>query len=307
MNQQRTLTWYTPFCSGGLCDRLLGMITSYCIAKELGRKFLIKWDQNDMSSIFTINPEHNYYTYNYSLNPVILNNRESMVYFENQIVEIVWKNFPNVLIWSNLNLFQYFCKSRPHINYEKTILESISTIFTRFFIPVDHVKKSLRTDLETVTGIHIRTQDNQLNNPELQYRQTPYITDILIRCKKHIEDNEGEKTIFLASDCVLVNDIAKNIFGTNYILLYNEGPKIHSGQEQKFLNDDGLKHVLIDLLSLRDCKKLYIGWNTNFSRMGVLLKPEKKFYTYEHPNQPKNTVSCTMLELLNYFSNGWRM
>ena len=45
-------------CSGGLCDRILGIASNLCIANALNRKLLIRWDHTDISNGFTINHEY---------------------------------------------------------------------------------------------------------------------------------------------------------------------------------------------------------------------------------------------------------
>jgi len=62
--------------------------------------------------------------------------------------------------------------------------------------------------------------------------------------------------------------------------------------------------VFKDLMSLSVCKSLYIGWNSNFSRVGALLGPERDFYVYEYPER-SGVVKCDLLEIANYFSNPW--
>lgn len=297
----KTLIWWVPFCAGGLCDRLLGMITTYSIAEALGRKFLIKWDQNDLSAVLTINPEYNYYTYNVPYSDISLSNYESMTYFETTNLEEAWKDKPHVLIWSNLNLFQHFCKQHPEINYQETLLRNISLIFTEFLLPTEKVKR--RTDLSEAIGIHIRTHDSQLDDPIKKTEQMPYIIDILTRCKARLK--EGER-VFISYDCEYTPRLAQTILSAQ-TLVFNDGPIVHTGREQPHLNEEGLTKAIVDLFSLSQCKELYLGWHTNFSRMGALLNPNRNFYTYEHPQHPDEIVPCDLLELMNYFSYGWRM
>lgn len=300
----KTLIWWTPFCAGGLGDRLLGMVATYCIAKVLNRKFLIKWDGTDMSSVFQINPEFNYYNYRCPFDCIMKNNIESMSYFENTDIGLEWEGKHNVLIWSNSNIFYYFCKNKPDIEYKKLFLEITQNIFRDILLPTDDVKNNLRHDLKDAIGIHIRTHDAQWDSEHEREKQRPYITNIITKCKDHLLANNPTFTkIFIASDCGLSSDIAKEIFGPEYTIITNNGPLIHIC---KSLNHEGLVRVVTDLISLSECEILYLGWNTNFSRFGALLNPSRTFYTYEHPNSSENMYKCSDDELMNYFSHSWR-
>ena len=83
--------WF-PFCSGGLCDRILGISANLCIAKLLNRKLLLRWDNAPLTPIISVNSEYNYYTYNTPFEFVNLNNFESMEYFKTVDIITEWKN-----------------------------------------------------------------------------------------------------------------------------------------------------------------------------------------------------------------------
>lgn len=291
-----SLIWWAPLCSGGLCDRLLGMVTTYCISKELGRRFLIKIDDFDMPNIAPINPKYDYRCNNCPYYSYIADNKEQQIFFQSNKVDD-WKNFENVLTWSNQNLFYYFCMNRPEINYRERLIEGFSKVFTEIYhlIPIE-----VPLGIEEYVGIHIRTVDKQITDSNAKKENIPYIMQILLKCKEHINKNTDK--IFISSDCDLAYDLAKEIF-PDYKIKYNEGEIVHSGSVR---DGEGLKKVFQDLLSLSKCKKLYIGWNSNFSRVSVLLNPDREFYVYEHPTC-KNIVKCDIIEIANYFSNPyWR-
>jgi hypothetical protein len=305
---KRTLIWWVPFCAGGLGDRIIGMISSYCIAKELNRDFLIKWDQNDLSDVIPINPKYDFYKHEVPFTKIIHNNEASKIFFETASIEHDWSGLPHVLIWSNLNLYQHYCKRHPHIPYQQRFLEAISEIFTNFLLPIPEVFANIPSGLENAIGIHIRTHDNQIDikNTENRNAQVPYITDILQRCKQSIEEKKEGNVIFIASDCTLSPVLAQKIFGADYTIISCNGPIIHSGREQAFINKEGMVRVVVDMLALAKCKELYLGWNTNFSRFGALLNPNRQFYTFEHPEHPKEIYDCSLLEWMNYHSIGGR-
>ena len=58
----KTLTWWAPFCAGGLGDRLIGLLTTYCISQEINRKFLVKWDHNKLDPMLSVHTDYDFYT-----------------------------------------------------------------------------------------------------------------------------------------------------------------------------------------------------------------------------------------------------
>ena len=129
--------WFTT-CSGGLCDRILGLAASICIADMLNMKILIKWDHSDLSSGFKINKEFNWYENQCGFTKVILNNFEYREYFKDENIIEKWGN-DNILMWSNMNLF-YYALQNPHLkhiipsNYIEKMSEAINCILDKVFI-----------------------------------------------------------------------------------------------------------------------------------------------------------------------------
>jgi len=305
---EKTLIWWVPFCAGGLGDRLLGMISAYCISKDIGRDFLIKWDQNELSDVIPINPKYDYYKHRVPYTEIIKNNIESMNYFNTENIEESWASHPHVLIWSNLNLYQYYCNRHPEILYQERFLEAISEIFTEFWITNQEVLANIPIGIEDAIGIHVRTHDNQFEtkNTVNRKKQIPYIKDILSPCRNHIQTNSTTKKIFIASACILTHVLARTIFGREYEIVTGNGTIIHSRKEQELINKERIIRVVVDLLSLSKCNSLYLGWNTNFSRFGALINPKRQFYTYEHPKHPNEIYDCGLTTWMNYHSQGGR-
>ena len=303
---EKTLIWWTPWCAGGIGDRLLGMITAYCIAKRTGRDFLIKWDCSDLSSVIPMNQKYNYYAHQVPYTEIINSNVENMTYFETVDIEKAWPQ--HVLIWSNFNIFVHFCKKYniPRQEYVKEYLDAVSCIFTEIFHPIPEVYELIPKGIETSVGIHIRTHDNQFESEENKVKQIPYIRDILERCKKHMDSlGTAGGTVFIASDCSLTVSLAKEIFGDSYTILSTSGTILHCGTNKDF-DKSGVIRVFADLLSLSRCSSLYLGWNTNFSRIGYLLNAYRRAYTFEYPEKPREIYECSLGTWLDYFSIGGR-
>jgi len=306
------LIHWMPFCSGGLCDRILGLIGTLCIAKTINCPFMIKWDHIPLNSAFTINSKHNYYSYNIPYEYLELNDHDARPYFETTDIRTVW-NTKNICIWSNQNLYYFFNKNTNNTCisedvYLKNIHDSIYELFSTIFIFNNVIQDTIKSFPEINIGIHIRTHDNQIFDKEKSNLQIPYITNILNKIKNHIKsEHNGGTNIFIASDCNLSFKLAQEIL-KEYSVIQYEGPIVHSGTNEQAITKEGLDKVLIDLQLLGKCTStLYIGWNTNFSRIGALINPKRDIYSYEHPST-NDIYKCDLLELCNYSSNNrWRM
>jgi hypothetical protein len=287
--------WFTT-CSGGLCDRILGLSASICIAKMLNMKILIKWDHTDLSSGFKINKEFNWYENQCEFKKVIFNNLEYRDYFKDENIIEKWGN-DNILIWSNMNLFHYALQN-PHLkhiipsNYIEKMSEAIHLVLEEIFI----INKNILDNVPVYDkGIHIRTGDNQIYNKDKEESYREYIVNIFKKIKDFTNDNDN---FFISSDCLLSFKIAEDCFKN---FEYNKGSIVHTNQE---INEDGLNKVLLDLLTLCKCKnELYIGWHSNFSRISALYNLNRKFICYEYENSPVIKEFSNEV-LFSYFSWG---
>lgn len=292
----RYLIHWFPFCSGGLCDRILGLASSLCIADVLGMKVLIKWDHSDLSSGFTIKDEYNYYKNPVSYRHINMTNIESIDYFKHIDIVKDWKD-DNVLYWSNINLFCYMIENTHmsrfifddyigHFSFNiRKILHDIFIIHVSILQSVPQYK----------SGIHIRTGDRQIydKNQEESYRE--YITNIF-KTVREVEEIE-----FISSDCILACEISKDYFKN---IKWNEGRVVHTSNENK-IDDEGVHKVLRDLLTLCRCsERLHIGWHSNFSRIAALYNLNRKIITYEYENNLGVINECYIEALFSYFSSG---
>lgn len=296
----RYLIHWFPFCSGGLCDRILGLASSICIANMLNMKILIKWDHCDLSSGFKLNEKYNWYNNQVSHRFINLTNIDSIAYFKHRDIIKEWGS-DNIMIWSNLNLYNYILQNKhfshnTQTDFVENLRDSIKLILNEIFI----INKQVLDNIKVYDiGIHIRTGDKQIYQKENEEFYREYITNILKNIKNMYKDTI--KTLFISSDCLLSYKIAKEYFED---AVYNEGCIIHTSEEDK-INEEGLNKVLLDLLTLCNCKeKLYIGWNSNFSRISSLYNLDRKFICYEYENIPNNIKECTKETLFSYFSKG---
>jgi len=300
--QNYLIHWF-PFCSGGLCDRILGLSSSFCIAEKLNMKLLVKWDHCDLSSGFIINPEYNYYDNQVSFNFINLTNHDSIVYFQTINIRDEWKD-QNIMIWSNINIYNYLLKNPYFVDlqredYLQLFSKYVKLILGTVFIINPQVMKNLESIERYDIGIHIRTGDKQIYNKENEEYYRPYITRVFQNILEH--GVSKDKKIFISSDCLLAFEIAKDCFTS---FKHHKGPIIHTAEEDK-IYEDGLHKVLLDLLSLCKCgDTLFIGWNSNFSRIASLYNFNRKFICYEYENNIDIIKQCSPEVLFSYYSNG---
>ena len=293
----RYLIHWFPSCSGGLCDRILGLSSSICIAKMLNMEILIRWDHCDLSLGFEINPKYNWYCNSVNYRHIIMSNMELLDYFNKVDIVKEWEK-DNIMIWSNVNLFNYcltnpFLKDIIPLDYINEFSIAIHIILENIFIIKPKILQNVK---QYKNGLHIRTGDKQIYIKENEEFYRDYITNIL----KNIKEIENEN-IFISSDCLLTLVISKDIFKD---FDYNEGCIIHTTEETK-INEEGLHKVILDLLNLCKCEnKLYIGWNSNFSRIAALYNPNRKFICYEYENVVNEIKECSKEKLFEYFSWG---
>jgi hypothetical protein len=221
---------------------------------------------------------------------------ELQKFFEGPTAEAVL-NGGMYVIHSTQNLYQHFCFNRPQHDYKNSLLMLIGRLFPALFQIPNRIYNKL-IDVRDVPGIHVRTH---ASTEQEQRGKLPYITDTLTRCKFHMERSDMPKRLFIASDCALTFDVAKRVFGDSYILMSNEGPIVDSSERTSWTNKIGMERVLIDLLSLSKCQTVYLAWNSNFSRMGALLSPNRTFYCYEHPSVSPDMYKISVNELLSFY------
>jgi len=296
----KCIVWWAPPCAGGLGDRILGIASTFCIAKMLGREFLVKWDNTDLSSAFSINPVYNFYTYNIPSEYIQTDSKSAQAYFKETNLKTEWEG-KNVMIWSNQNLFQYawekfisFSTHEPVYEfawekfvsvhesaYESELSLAVIKVFSNIFKVQENILEKLDSLPEYDVGIHIRTKDNQIYNKENEEEQRYDIWTALVSVRDHLRDTGNvSPTVFLASDCLLSHKIAKELFPD---ISYIEGPIVHSGTlEPEKLNTEGVRKVMLDLLILcQKCKKLYLGIHTNFSRIAGMYNLNREIYYHK--------------------------
>lgn len=297
--------WF-PDCSGGLCDRILGMTGNLCISRQLNMKMYIKWDIDNLGDNLKINDNYDYYKLinftNIEYKSITLNNFELMNYIQYTNIVNEWKD-KNILIWSNVNLYKNFIKNKLitiplyiKLNYIKDFSVCLKIILHNYLSINPYIL--LNIPIYDV-GIHIRTGDKHFYDKNKEYENIDYINNIY---NKIINFNPDilNKSIFISSDCEIAYNIAIKYFKNVY---YNNGDIIHTAIKNNMNQNNGIYKVLKDLFTLCNCKNLYIGWNSNFSRIASLYDINRDIICYEYENT--NDIKYISFEnLFEYHSYG---
>lgn len=267
-----SISWrYDP--RRGIGSQLFGMITTYCIAHNLKRNFFAQWKENSpLKLTYTIKMP-----YIKTKEILLLNDIEQMKYFEDPEFEAKIDK-KNIELQTSQNLYQHFCYNRPQYEYKETLLYILSRSLTIFF----NIPSYKYVDVRMAVGIHVQCDNPTKNN----------ITDILVNCKLHLETySPKDKLVFIVSKYTEAYEIATEIFEPEIKVYYDKRPQ----------------NEFIDLIHLSKCKALYIAWNSNFSRMGALLNPNRILFMYGHPKYSPDISECILDELMSYYKGSIKM
>lgn len=257
-----SITWVsTP--GRGIGSQMFGLITTFCIARDLEVHFYANWSEMKLQDALIRKGAVS--------EPILSVDQNLLSFLESKEVEAKWKT--HITLRSVQNLYQHFAYTRPQCDYKNNLLYSIIQCFKYFFVLPKQI--DVHNTLNTTLGIHLRPNQTQAA-----------ITTILKNCKTHMATHMSQqKTVLIVcrknNRSELLNT-AKQIFGVGFTVSLND---TNGGD-------------LADLLTLKKCKALYIPWNSNFARMGVLMDPTRTFYVYNKasPTPQKGDID----ELLSY-------
>lgn len=302
----KNLVFWIPFCGGGLCDRIMGICSTKVFAKIFNHNYLIFWDHNDLSSSIKIKQDL-IYKKNHVMLEFMLTGTDNFIKMYLETKDIV-NDFQkkNGLLWANYNVLNHI-KKNPYFTqrydttfFNEMFMNEVRNVFSDVFVVDEKIINSIdKNYYSNCLGIHIRTHDKNIYSDKLSEFTKKELEYKFRECKKFIRNNSKKyKKIFVCGDTKFIPDIAKEIFqDTDIEVIYNEGNVIHTGYDQEKINDLGLQKVIKDLLCLGYCQDLIISYNTNFSRIGSLLNPNRKFYCLD-----KEFEEISVTELCEYTS-----
>jgi len=278
--------------SGGLADRIRGLISSYCLSKYLDRRFLIMWQGPDISEIIKIGDEYNFYGNNGpppNLRTMFFNfiNNNALKFPED--FKQVIGDTDIVFIKTNQNVNRKYYKNiinGTEEEYKTTIINAYRMIFTDFLIPtnvlLDYMNQIIPT--KPIIGIQLRIGNEHLfyENENFGVKAKPIIEKVLARVEKYIKDNQlfnNDYSYFVTSDCSTIDEITRNFFSNSREVLSYKGGTMDMGFCRDC--DKGVYFkIFADMIMLSRCDMLFGTGNSGFSKIPVMISNNKSFICY---------------------------
>ncbi len=324
-------------------DRLIGICSCIFLAKILNRKFLIRWNSPDISSSIRIVPEYNaehfpdtFTTYD---EPVRVHTRfrkdpngkflhvqylepcDLDLYFETKDLGKEWGEYSVIFLKLNQNIMHKLTRNPHHKDafnkntYEQEITETYRKIFTSILLPTEGVQSMMKGILYNLenkfsVGIHIRLGDRYIavgkdQMEDARNRLEKLFDSFLNKIRNSTHDKKV--VLFLASDCILANEVGKKIAqGYDYKLFYLEEPITHIDQEiclhgqseNSVCNKMATDKMIADLLLLSKCNMNICCSYSNFGKIAAILSEGKdKMGWYYDKDREERLVSVPIYAL----------
>lgn len=286
----KELTFLSKRGNGGFCDRLVGIVSSYLIAKKNNRLFKIMWDIPNIDELFTNVSyiENN----NTSKNIRLIDDKKSKK-AKDFLLNILPSNNNNFSIESNMNWHYYlYNNNESFINDTKDTNNILLTEILGVNIEILNKINHKYSDITERIGIQIRTGDKYFEKDGVEYiPKNKYksfcqnITNILST------SNSDNKKLFITADDPEIISELKNILGLEYDILTTNTDNIHIDK-----NDDiqliNLLNLFEEFYLLSNSKEIIgMGKNSNFSLVASLLHNKKISIIDTNGNINKNLIN----------------
>lgn len=271
--------------SGGLGDRITGIINVMSIANVFGKKFKVIWDI-DISTLF----KDTIFEYDTKIDKhdkrmIKMMDNDYHLRYRHILQTCKHCPFPNkdeLYFKSNMPTSQFLYMNRHYkLDYEKDMLQYYGSLYTDLFIPTDQfLKMTQEYSKKKIIGIQIRTGDRYFYDPDDEIKKNKYnpIKDDMIECyvkelKKKIDLRD--RCIYITSDNNHTIDIVRNIF-QGVEILYNESAIVHidiSSDTRTFA------YMFLDHYVLsKFAEELYISDYSNYGRTIALCSKLEPVY-----------------------------
>jgi len=267
--------------SGGLGDRIIGIINILNLSHKFDHDFYIKWDVN-VTSFFKNNNFIKEIPKN-EIKYISMFNNQGDKQFENIFDNCNISLFPNdktFIFQSNLMTSKYLYNNPffSSYNYEKDILNFYNNFYKEILIPSDMlitISNNLLKNLKNkLIGIQIRTSDfdfwKKLNRKDPDnynpIKDNSKIIEIVNRLYNHINKKERDYNIYFTTDNNNVKKEMFNKFGDK--ILYYDKNICHIDISQNISNDDLGKLFVDQYIMSQKTNELYIS---DYSNFGVII------------------------------------
>ena len=302
--------------SGGLGDRVVGLIAVKLLSKLLDRKFYILWRKEDIRDCI------DYKKYDFESLDNISGDVGSYSAMSRNHCSPTWlktslKNgnkienmFPNDIskFYLNQELAQYLYKNElfKDSNYLDDIISEYKTLYTDILKPTDVVIKrvdSYTNGRRNIIGIQCRCGDDFLSNNvsvyESEDQKHTYMNErlhgLLLEIKNKCDTEYKEYCVFITSDYSNIYKICLGIWDESKII-YNSDSVMHLERCGKDGKAAGMSKLFVDnfILSQRTVA-LFISFYSNFGRIAALSAVHSNIYNLErNPVKKSSLVSKHM-------------
>lgn len=268
--------------SGGLGDRIIGIINVLNLSKKFNHEFKIVWDvnvsdyfentnfiKNDIKeyvkiNMFNCNGDKNYET--------ILKKCDNTYFSVNKTYIFQSNIMTSRFLYENPCFLEY--------SFEKDILNMFDKLYDDILIPTSYLKDTCNMLLKNVKskiiGVQIRTGDNKFWN-ELgkkdpdnynPIKNNEKIVEIIDRLYNHINEKEDNYNIYLTTD----NEKVKSEFYSKFKnkTLYYDKNICHIDISHNISNDDLGKLFIDQYIMSKYTNELYISDYSNFGTIIAL-------------------------------------
>lgn len=270
----KELTFLSKRGNGGFCDRLVGIVSSYLIAKKNNRLFKIMWDIPNIDELFT---NVSYIENNSKLKNIRLIDDKKSKKAKDFLLNILPSNNNNFSIESNMNWHYYlYNNNESFINDTKDTNNILLTEILGVNIEILNKINHKYSDITERIGIQIRTGDKYFEKDGVEYiPKNKYksfcqnITNILST------SNSDNKKLFITADDPEIISELKNILGLEYDILTTNTDNIHIDKNDN-IQLTNLLNLFEEFYLLSNSKEIIgMGKNSNFSLVASLLHNKK--------------------------------
>jgi hypothetical protein len=270
----KELTFLSKRGNGGFCDRLVGIVSSYLIAKKNNRLFKIIWDILNIDEMFT---NVSYIENNNTSKNIRLIDYKKSKKAKNFLLNILPSNNNNFSIESNMNWHYYlYNNDETFINETKDtyniLLNEILGVNNEILNKINHKY----SDITERIGIQIRTGDKYFREDGVEYipknKYKSFSLNIKTILNTYYSDN---KKLFITSDDPEIISELKNILGLEYDILTTNIDNIHIDKTDN-IQLTNLLNLFEEFYLLSNSKEIIgMGKNSNFSLVASLLNNKK--------------------------------
>lgn len=282
---------------GGLGDRLRGMIATKSLARVLGLKFSMIWEENMLDKLFEY-PSYNdldikkddigvYSMLNSPELPILLSKEKPENIFTNKINKVL-NNRPS---WK-------FVLKNPHLNNVSTDnnidLEEFSQLYTHILVPkpkmLSTVSKIIKGQ-KNIIGIQLRTGDKNMGvgkgvRDGLTLDSDSRILRMFKNIKKHLQVTYNDNySIFLTSDYPNILKLGVEVWSQEQVLYYNKRITHIDKTRDKNSTD---KTFIDNYILSQKTEIIYASLSSGFSKIACLSSSHDNFYNIISFDTSKN-------------------